>query len=91
MFSDAITELQKRFDRVIQIFSDTLPFEFRTKLVRAARQLEVESVAYFCLESVIESQQRNYFFRMRFVEVIRVLSEISRDADARRVLIGSKA
>ena len=61
-----------------------LPHEFRAKLVRASRQLDVERTVYFSLPNFVQKDQENLFFYTRFVEIIRVLRDIARDADHRR-------
>lgn len=89
LFSEGVREVQGRFDRLIQLFPDVLPPDFRSLLIRANRQLEVERSVYEQLPaliggSVIATNQAGLFFYDRFVEVIRVLRHVSRDADRRR-------
>ena len=85
LFTKDLLRVQGRFDRLIQLFPDVLPPDFRANLVRANRQLNVECTAYLYLKSLVgEAIERESYFNQRFVGVIRVLREISRDADARR-------
>lgn len=87
LFRDGLPAVQRRFDRLIQLFSDILPHDFRAKLVRASRKLEVERTVYSSLPNFVKENQANAFFYGRFVEVIRVLRDIARDADERRELL----
>ncbi len=89
LFIEGLREVQGRFDRLIQLFPDVLPPDFRSLLVRAHRQLEVERSVYAQLPAlvgggVIAADQVEAFFYGRFVEVVRVLRDVSRDADRRR-------
>jgi hypothetical protein len=88
LFIQGLREVQGRFDRLIQVFPDVLPPDFRSLLVRAHRQLEVEQSAYAHLPElvvgVIAADRVGLLFHVRFVEVIRVLRDVSRDADRRR-------
>ena len=89
LFIEGLREVQGCFDRLVQLFPDVLPPDFRSLLVRAHRQLEVERSVYAQLPalvvgSVITTDQVGLFFYGRFMEVIRVLRDVSRDADRRR-------
>jgi len=88
LFGDGLREVRGRFDRLIQLFPDVLPPDFRSLLVRANRQLEVEQSVYLqlpgLLGGVVPAQQCGPLFYERFVEVIRVLRDVARDADRRR-------
>lgn len=93
LFDDAIVRVQQRFDRLIQLFPDILPHEFRAVLVRANRQLGVNRSAYAYVELTPHLAvgspfaQRNAFFHSEFVEVIHVLRDVSREADLRRATL----
>lgn len=93
LFNEGLLQVQRRFDRLIQLFADVLPPDFRAILVRANRQLNTERWAYLALKNIVgeatEREAPNLYFYQRFVGVIRVLREISRDADARRKLATS--
>lgn len=88
LFDSGIRDVQRRLDRLIQLFPDVLPYEFRTTLVRAHRQLETERVAYLSLPRLLQLPdvvgKETLFFRMRFTEVLGVLRDVARDADRRR-------
>lgn len=89
LFTRGLAQIQSRFDRLIQLFPDVLPADFRSLLLRANRQLEVEGSVYvqlpaLCTASVIKPENANSFFYTRFAEVVRVLRSVSREADARR-------
>jgi hypothetical protein len=93
LFMDSLRQVQGRFDRLIQLFPDVLPANFRVLLVRAHRQLEVERSVYAQLPAlvnggVIAADQINGFFYGRFVGVVHVLRDVSRDADRRRQSLG---
>jgi hypothetical protein len=51
LFDLGLLDVQRRFDRLIQLFPDALPFEFRTLLLRSHRQLNTERVAYLSMHS----------------------------------------
>jgi hypothetical protein len=89
LFIEGLREVQGRFDRLIQLFPDVLPPDFRSLLVRAHRQLEGERSVYALLPAlagggIITADQLEGFFHVRFREVVRVLRDVSRDADRRR-------
>lgn len=89
LFAEGLREVQGLFDRLIQLFPDVLPPDFRSLLVRAHRQLDVERTLYVYLPELVQagaitSDQVADFFRIRFVEVVQVLREVARDADRRR-------
>lgn len=46
LFDDGLVVLQQRFDRIIQLFADVLPSDFRAILVRANRQFHNERSVY---------------------------------------------
>ena len=93
LFDEGLLQVQQRFDRLIQLFADVLPPDFRAMLVRANRQLRTEHWAYLALKryfgEAAEREDLNLYFYQRFVGVIRALREIARDADARRELATS--
>lgn len=93
LFDEGLLQLQRRFDRSIQLFSDVLPSEFRTELVRANRQFATERFAYMRMKNIhdkaADHEVLNMYFYHRFIGVIRILRKISRDADARRELATS--
>jgi hypothetical protein len=89
LFISALRDAQGRFDRLIQLFPDALPPDFRALLVRANRQLEVERSVYaqlpaFVSRGLVSTDGVEFFFHSRFVGVVRVLSDVARDADRRR-------
>lgn len=84
LFDQGLLWVQQRFDRLIQLFADVLPPDFRANLVRANRQLNVERSAYLHFANMATHENSNIFFYARFIGVIRILREIARDADARR-------
>lgn len=90
LFDASLLVVQQRFDRLIQLFTDVLPLDFRVILVRANRQLNTERTVYLLFKEIlgeeVEHEVLKQFFYQRFVGVIRVLREVSRDADARRQL-----
>lgn len=96
LFMKGLREVQGLFDRLIQLFPDVLPPDFRSLLVRAHRQIDVERSVYLLLpalvrDGVITTDQVGNFFYVRFVEVVRVLRDVARDADRRREsLTGAK-
>ena len=96
LFIEGLREVQGCFDRLVQLFPDVLPLDFRSLLIRAHRQLEDERVVYPQLPDLVgggiftTADQVGRFFHGRFVEVIRVLRDVSRDANKRRKsLIGA--
>ncbi len=90
LFDGGLLRMEQRFDRLIQLFADVFPPDFKAALVRANRQLNLARMTYLMLKNILgeaaEHISFNLFFRQRFVGVIRVLRDISRDADARREL-----
>jgi hypothetical protein len=82
LFCEGLDMVQRRFERLSESFSDVLPPEFRAHIVRAQRQLDLEQEVYKRLRYF--APDLDGLFRYRFVEVIRVLRGISRDADRRR-------
>lgn len=88
LFDVGLREVQRRFDRLIQLFPDVLSQDFRLLLVRANRQLEVERSVYLQLPSLFggatSAEQNGPYFYQRFAGVVRVLRDVSRDADRRR-------
>jgi len=90
LFDDGLLQVQQRFDRLIQLFADVFPPDFKAVLIRANRQLNTERIVYLAVKNIFsEPADRDSFFYQRFVGVIGVLREISRDADARRELATS--
>jgi hypothetical protein len=90
LFDVGLREVQRRFDRLVQLFPDVLPHSFRTELVRARRQLEVESSGYLLLPSWAPGEQSGPFFCARFAGVVRVLRAGARDADRRREAVTAR-
>ena len=89
LFDQGLREVQARFDRLIQLFPDVLPADFRTLLVRGHRQLRTEGSVYMCFPDlirggVIDADSTNQFFYGRFFGVVRVLREIAREAHRKR-------
>ncbi len=88
LFVEGLLEVRVRFDRLIQLFPDVLPPEFRSRLVRANRQLEVEQSVYLTVPRLIGTvncaEHDEPIFYQRFVEVIRVLRDVANDADGIR-------
>ena len=90
LFDPGLTDVRRLFDRLIQLFSDVLPHDYRAELVRVSRQLEVERLAYLSFRSMWEwdsdiiAEHRSVWFAARFDGVIRVLQQVARDADRRR-------
>lgn len=89
LFTEGLLEVQGRFDRLIQLFPDVLPPDFRSLLVRAHRQLETERFVYAELPAllygkVITADGIGPFFCGRFEGVVHVLRDVSREADRRR-------
>ncbi|WP_169978435.1 HNH endonuclease signature motif containing protein [Tautonia rosea] len=88
LFDEGIRAVQERFDRLIHLFPDALPADFRILLLRANRQLEVERSVYLQLPAlfggVVSVEESESFFCTRFTEVVRVLRDVSREADRRR-------
>jgi hypothetical protein len=88
LFVEGTHEMQSRFDRLVQIFPDVLPYDFRANLVRGHRQLEAVSTGYMALGAqlveVLPPDVASMFFYTLFAEIIRVLRDISRDANRRR-------
>jgi hypothetical protein len=84
--------MQRRFDRLVQLFPDALPYPFRTQLVRARRRLDVERYAYLAQSSLTsDAAGAEVFFRVRFESVVRVLRAVARDADSRREALTAAA
>ena len=93
LFIEGVRDVQDRFDRLSQLFPDVLPPDFRSLLIRAHRRLEVEQTVYAQLPElagggVIGADQVRSLFYGRFVEVIRVLRDVSREANRRRESLG---
>jgi hypothetical protein len=80
LFTSSLSLIQARFDRLLRVFADVLPPDFRVLLVRASRQLEVERPIYEALPRI----GGHGLFHARFAGVVRVLADVDRDADRRR-------
>lgn len=91
LFSEGLRTVCGRFDRLIQLFPDVLPADFRALLVRATRQLEGERQVYLQLPelfgTIVPPEQYDTFFAPRFVDVIHVLRDVARTADRSRELL----
>jgi len=87
LFLGPLLVVKTRFDRELNVFQHVLPHDFQADLVRGARQLGTEYVAYGQIPSILQSAPQfdiDPIFRGRFVSVIEVLKGISREADRRR-------
>lgn len=95
LFDEGVPNVVSLYDRVCQMFSDVLPTDFRTLLLRATRQLQTERIAYRFLTSPairnMSIDQVHPFFYERFVGTIRALREVARDAERRREALASTA
>ncbi|MGA2032874.1 MAG: HNH endonuclease signature motif containing protein [Thermoguttaceae bacterium] len=49
LFVEGLRQVQNRFDRLMQLFPDVLPPDFRSLLVRANRQLDIAQSVYSAL------------------------------------------
>ncbi len=89
LFSTGLDDVKRRFDRVVHLYSDILPFDFRTILLRAYRQLDTEQRAYPILPPLFErlGGPDHALFNGRFKEVFRILRNVAREADKRREAI----
>ena len=82
LFDEAINNLIIKFQSIIMMYPDAIAPQFKTLLIRAMRQLETERFAYLSFPSIsILFQDKNQAFNVRFLEVIRQLSYLSRKAD----------
>lgn len=88
LFSDAVVDIQRRFDRLIQLFPDVLPYDFRTVLLRAQRQLNSERVSYLTAPHLSkywpQITELTPTFNARFKSVLQILRDVAREADRRR-------
>jgi hypothetical protein len=84
LFETGLRDIRQRFDRAAQVFAHVLSHEFQVSLSKASRQLGVESKGYSLLPSMIQHLHPQTNFQARFVGVVRVLKDLSRDADRRR-------
>jgi hypothetical protein len=88
LFEIASADVQRRFDRLIQLYADVLAYDFRTLLLRVHRQLDVERTVYLQTPGLLRmhktQEQRDHMFRMRFTETLRILRTVAREADHRR-------
>jgi hypothetical protein len=87
LFNEGLKEIERRLDRVVQVFHDVLSPEFRTELARATRQLEGEGVVFRHLIGYGQSDTAAMLFKARFTGVITVLSGLARSADRRRTAL----
>lgn len=87
LFTEGLTEIQRRFDRITQLFSDVIPLDFRAVLIRANRRLESEQRFYlkfqYLGDSIIPATDREKHYHGIFAGVIQVLREVARDAEQR--------
>jgi|SRR5687767_14103209 len=85
LFDLGIRDVQRRFDRAIQLFTDILPYDFRASLVRAHRALNTQRVAYINLPNwIAPGENRTLFLNSCFGETLHILRDVARDADRRR-------
>lgn len=89
LFTSVIDEVNQRLDRLSAQYADTLPASFRVLILRSRRQLGAEKTVFLWLDPLLNATStdqngRNIFFYQRFVGVIRVLREITREADKLR-------
>ncbi len=90
LFRTGLEDVKRRFDRLVQLYPDILPYDFRTVLLRAHRELDTEQRAYPYLPQILTGltqEQCDNSFSMQFREVFRVLRDVARDADSRRKAI----
>ena len=82
LFDEEIRELIMKFQNIIMMYSDAITTELKTLLIRTIRQLEIERFAYLSFPIIsILHKDKNQAFNVRFSEVIRQLSYLSRKAD----------
>ena len=82
LFDVAINNLIIKFQSIIMMYSDAIDSQFKTLLIRTMRQLETERFVYLSFPSISSLfQDKNQAFNVRFSEVIRQLSYLSRKAD----------
>ena len=87
LFETASADVQRRFDRLIQLYPDVLPYDFRTLLLRSHRQLDVQRTVYLQLPYLLRhilQDRHDAFFRHPLTETLRILRDVAREADHRR-------
>lgn len=86
LFEEGLNDIRRRFDRLINLHRNELPYSLRTLLLRAGRQLEGEQVAYRLLPQFAQmpALDPTLFLNARFAGVIGVLSQVSRESDRLR-------
>jgi hypothetical protein len=90
LFNIGLEDVKRRFDRLVQLYPDILPYDFRTVLLRAYRQLDTERRGYSYLPKILDNltqKQQDGFFNVRFRSVLKILRDVDRDADTRRKAI----
>ena len=90
LFRSGLEDVKRRFDRLVQLYPDILPYDFRTVLLRAYRQLDTEQRIYPSLPQILNGlaqEECDNNFSMRFTEVFRVLRDVAREADGYRKAI----
>jgi hypothetical protein len=82
LFDEVIKDLIIKFQSIVMTYSDAIDSQFKTLLIRTMRQLETERFAYLSFPIISNfDQDKNQAFNVRFLEVIRPLSYLSRKAD----------
>ena len=82
LFDETIKNLIIKFQSIIMMYSDAIDSQFKTLLIRTMRQLKTERFAYLSFLNISSLfQDKNQSFNVRFSEVIRQLSYLSRKAD----------
>jgi hypothetical protein len=91
LFTEGVEDVQLRFDRLIQLFPDVLPYEFRSQLLRAHRELNTIRHSYLWVPDTLrrhaDKADPNLVFNSRFSRMIELLRDVAREADRRRKLI----
>jgi hypothetical protein len=85
LFDAAIKGVIEKLQMLLIMYSDAIAPQFKTHMIRAMRQLETERFAYVqfpSLSALLENKDQA--FKVRFSEVIRCLSNLSRKADEMR-------
>jgi hypothetical protein len=88
LFGHRLDVIIGRLDRAMTLFVDVLQPDFRAMLARSSRQLHIERYVYAELPRTLDSESANaetanLAFYSRFIGVIRVLRDVSREADRR--------
>jgi hypothetical protein len=79
LLSESLDEVRRDFERTLILFRDVLPYEVRSTLVRAQRQLKSEATMYASFHSFAE-EARAGLFEGVFTRVIQLLAAIARDS-----------